>query len=207
MGHNLINLALAQQQVSETEVCLLALKLHCKSPDLVVSRDNSAIASGSRAGSVAHTQNTGDSMKTLRSFSSVVLLAVSVSSLLSGSSAAQTFAHGTFTLAHEVHWQNALVPAGDYEFFVDRSGGSQFLMLKRAGAGSTGFFLMIPSSEPSESAGIDKLLIVVHGDERFVSSLDLPQYGVNLDFAVPVRAANSVKPLTQAAAMTSARSE
>jgi len=145
-------------------------------------------------------------MKTLRSFSSTVALAMTVLGLMLGSSAAQTVAQGKFTLAHDVHWQNALVPAGDYEFSVDRSGGSQFLMLQRAGTRSTGFFLMIPSSSSSASSGVDKLLIVVRGDTRFVSAMDLPEYGVNLGFAVPEHAVEASKPLAQAS-VTSARSE
>lgn len=142
-------------------------------------------------------------MKLLRGFSSVVPLAVALSS----ASAAQTLAHGKFTLAHEVHWQSALIPSGDYEFFVKRSGGSDFLMLERASIGSTGFFLMVPTFRPASSGNVDQLLIVFRGDQRFVSSMELPQYGVGLDFSVPGETVNAGKSLAQVRAGTSPRIE
>ncbi|MGA8153152.1 MAG: hypothetical protein WB952_19530 [Terriglobales bacterium] len=146
-------------------------------------------------------------MKTLRSFRSIVFLAVAALGLLAGSSAAQTVAHGKFSLEHEVHWQNALVPPGEYEFFVNRTGGAQFLMLQRTGVGSAGFFLMIPTSAPADTSGIDKLLIVHRGEQRFVSSMELPQYGVSLDFSVPSETADSGKPVAQLRTVTSGGSE
>jgi len=124
-------------------------------------------------------------MKSLRSIWSVVVLSIAISGVLSETSHAQTIAKGQFKLEHEVHWQNALVPPGDYSFYVRRSGGAEFLMLERAGAGATGFFLMVPASRPASAPDIDQVVIVFRGDRRFVSSMELSQYGIGLDFSVP----------------------
>jgi len=145
-------------------------------------------------------------MKSLRGFSSIVFLAA-LSSLLSIASAAQTVAHGKFTLTHEVHWQNALVPSGDYEFFVKRGSGVDFLLLERGNTNSIGFFLMIPTSSPAGPTATDELHIVLHGDQRYVSSMELSQYGVDLDFSVPNDTVHADKPLAQARAATFLQSE
>jgi hypothetical protein len=48
-------------------------------------------------------------------------------------------AAGTFTLTHEVHWQNAVVPAGNYRFTMGASGPSELLTLTKITGSGAGF--------------------------------------------------------------------
>src|SRR5258706_10427552 len=52
-------------------------------------------------------------MKTIRKFASAAVLTLGGLSLMPSLASAES-ANGKFTLTHEVHWQNAVVPAGTY---------------------------------------------------------------------------------------------
>ena len=67
-------------------------------------------------------------MKSLRKLVSSAVLTLGVFGLLSSAASAQT-ARGTFTLTHEVHWKNAVVPAGTYHFSLESKGPSELLTL------------------------------------------------------------------------------
>ena len=54
-------------------------------------------------------------MKSLRKFAFTAVLTLGALSLLPSSASAQS-ANGSFTLSHDVHWQNAVVPGGTYKF-------------------------------------------------------------------------------------------
>jgi hypothetical protein len=66
-------------------------------------------------------------MKTIRRFAYAVVLTLSALNFAPSLASAQEAA-GTFTLAHEVHWQNAVVPAGEYRFTIGVDGPAEMLL-------------------------------------------------------------------------------
>ncbi|HUO26462.1 MAG TPA: hypothetical protein VMU61_12405 [Candidatus Aquilonibacter sp.] len=123
-------------------------------------------------------------MKSVRKIVYASLLAVSALNLAPAPASAQE-ARGVFTLPHEVHWQNALVPAGEYTFSLEARGPSQLLLLRQVSGGNAGFMLMVGDAEPAGPAERSSLVLVKRSGQRFVSSMGLPQYGLSLRFAVP----------------------
>jgi hypothetical protein len=75
-------------------------------------------------------------MKSLRRFVYAAVLTLSALNFAPSLASAQDAA-GTFTLTHEVHWQNAVVPAGKYHFTMGASG--QLLTLTKITGSGAGF--------------------------------------------------------------------
>src|SRR5882762_5254060 len=91
---------------------------------------------------------TGDSMKTFRKFASTAVLTLGALSLMPNLASAQS-ANGKFTLTHEVHWQNAVVPAGTYRFSLESRGPSGLLTLRNLGGAHEGFMILVNNIGPS----------------------------------------------------------
>jgi len=94
-------------------------------------------------------------------------------------------AAGTFTLTHEVRWQNAIVPAGKYRFTIGASGPSDTLTLRKIDGSGAGFMLLVTDTESSQLSGDSRLILVSRPSGSFVSTMQLPESGVTLHFAVP----------------------
>jgi len=60
-------------------------------------------------------------MKSIRKFAYAAVFTLSVLSFAPSLASAQDEG-GSFTLTHEVLWQNAVVPAGDYKFSLQSMG-------------------------------------------------------------------------------------
>ena len=124
-------------------------------------------------------------MRSLSKFAYAAVLAVGIFSGQPSLAGAEE-AHGTFTLSHEVHWQGVVLRPGAYSFSVNTNGGLEFLTLR--GTNGNTMTAMMPVTEfesPRQDAGSDQLVLVLRDGERFVSSMDLPQYDMTLRFAVP----------------------
>ncbi len=93
-------------------------------------------------------------------------------------------AAGTFTLTHEVRWQNAVVPAGKYRFTVAAGGPGEMLTLRKID-GSAGFILLVADAENSRPSDDSQLVLVSRASGSFVSTMRLPESGLTLHFAVP----------------------
>lgn len=109
---------------------------------------------------------------------------------LSAISIAPSLAHaqqarGRFVLAHEVHWQGTLVPAGDYEFSFQGNQPSEILFVRKLSNSGPGFMMLVNDITPSKSSDPDHLVLVPRAGKSFVSALDLKEAGVTLHFAVP----------------------
>jgi hypothetical protein len=135
-------------------------------------------------------------MTTVRKFVYAALLAVSAMSFTSSAVAAEEPAHGKFTLLHEVHWGNALVPAGDYEFSYDPYQASALLTLTKISGARAGFMVLVTSAEQSSSSDSNQLLLQTVADGKYVSAMQLAECGVTLHFLVPSH------PLKQTAKVT-----
>ena len=70
-------------------------------------------------------------MKTIRNYVYAALLAASALTFVPSAASAQEMAKGKFTLTHDVRWQNAVVPAGEYRFSLDSEGAGGMLMSSR----------------------------------------------------------------------------
>jgi len=124
-------------------------------------------------------------MKTLRNYVYAALLAASALSFTPSLASAQERAYGKFTLTHDVHWQNALVPAGDYRFSIDSEGPSGMLTLSKLSGARTGFLFMVHDTDQSKPSDLSRLVLQTTPEGSYVSAMQLPEFGVTLNFAVP----------------------
>jgi hypothetical protein len=129
------------------------------------------------------------SIATIRKFAYAALLAVASLSFATSPAFAQENARGTFTLTHDVRWQNATVPAGEYRFSFDSDGPSGMLVLTKLSGARTGFLLMVHDTDEVKAAGLNRLVLESTLEGSYVSAMQLPEFGVTLNFAVPAKAA------------------
>jgi hypothetical protein len=109
-------------------------------------------------------------------------------------------AAGAFTLTHEVRWQNAIVPAGKYRFTVGASGPTDMLTLRKVDGSGAGFMLLVTDTENSQPWGESRLILVSRPSGSFVSTMQLPEFGLTLHFAVP----SETREMAQSVASTTA---
>ena len=124
-------------------------------------------------------------MKLLRKFASTAVLTLSALSLIRSPAAAQT-ANGSFTLSHDVHWQNAVVPAGTYKFSLEPKGPSGLLTLRNLGGAHEEFMILVNNIGPSRRSDLDRLVLVSRAGKSFVHTLELPKFEMTLQFTVPL---------------------
>lgn len=139
-------------------------------------------------------------MTTIRKFLYASLLALSAlgsPALIS----AQEMAHGEFVLPHEVHWQNALVPAGEYHFTFANNGVAGMFTLMKMNGGRAGFLFIVSDTDESVRSNINQIVLNATPQGSYVSEMELPEYGMTLHFTVPGKAAR--KELAKAATGTS----
>lgn len=94
-------------------------------------------------------------------------------------------ARGAFTLPHDVVWQGATVPAGDYQFSLDSRGPGQLLTLFKRDGARAGFMMMVTSISTAKGAPVDRLILVPSSGKSFVSIMELPEFDMTLHFKVP----------------------
>jgi hypothetical protein len=138
-------------------------------------------------------------MKSIRRFVYAGVLMLSALNFTPTLASAQD-ATGTFTLTHEVRWQNAIVPAGKYRFTLGPSGPSELLMLSKISGKGAGFMMMVTDTEESKPSDLSRLVVVSRPSGSFVSTMQLPEFGVTLHFAVPAEP----REIAQSAATSSA---
>jgi hypothetical protein len=126
-------------------------------------------------------------MKSIRRFVYAALLTLSALSLTPSPASAQEAA-GRFTLAHEVHWQNAIVPAGDYRFTLESKGPYEVLALNKVSGSGAGFMILVTAADSSSVRGLSRLILVDTPDGSFVKVMELPAFGMTLHFVVPSEA-------------------
>jgi len=117
-------------------------------------------------------------------FTMAATLALGILAALPGAAFAQA-AHGSFTLTHTVHWQNAIVPEGTYRFTITAKGPADMLTLTRISSPGAGFMFIVPGAEDSKPGELSQLILVKTTTGSFVSEMELPEYGMTLRFSVP----------------------
>ncbi len=138
-------------------------------------------------------------MKSIRKFAYAAVLTLSALNFAPSLASAQDAA-GTFTLTHEVHWQNSIVPAGKYRFTVGSSGASEMLMLRNISGNGTSFMLLVNDAEESQPADLNQLVMVSRSRGSFVSAMQLPEFGLTLRFSVPAKTREVAQSMTTSAA-------
>ncbi len=123
-------------------------------------------------------------MKSFRKFACTAVLTLGALSLMPSPAAAQT-ANGSFTLSHDVHWQNAVVPAGTYRFSLEPKGPSGVLMLRNLGGAHEGFMILVNNVGRSRPSDLDRLVLESRAGKSFVRSMELANFDMTLQFTVP----------------------
>ncbi|MGC1962674.1 MAG: hypothetical protein WA676_08060 [Candidatus Sulfotelmatobacter sp.] len=123
-------------------------------------------------------------MNSIRRFVYAAVLVLSALNFTPSLASAQD-AVGTFTLTHEVRWQNAVVPAGKYRFTVGSSGPAEMLTLRKVDGRGAGFMLWVTDTENSRPSDDSRLVVVSRTSGSFVSIMQLPESGLTLHFTVP----------------------
>jgi hypothetical protein len=138
-------------------------------------------------------------MSSIRKFAYATVLTLSALSFAPSLAAAQD-AGGTFILSHEVHWQKAVVPAGEYRFTVEPKGPAKLLSLRKVGVNGTSFLMMVNDVEETQRSDLSRLVMVSRSSGSFVQQMQLPEFGMTLLFAVP----KETREVAQAAATSAA---
>jgi hypothetical protein len=86
---------------------------------------------------------------------------------------------GRFTLAYEVHWGQAVLPAGEYSIRTDSVAGPARIM---PASGNWAVYTLFRITANSEKGGT-YLTITTQGNERRVRSLNMPELGKSVIFA------------------------
>jgi hypothetical protein len=143
-------------------------------------------------------------MKSIRNFAYAAVLTVSALNFAPSLASAQDEG-GSFKLAHEVSWQNAVVPAGEYRFSLQPMGPWEMLTLTKIAGKPASFMLTAKVTEAVAGSETARLVIDSRSGKTFVSAMDLPQFEVTLHFAAPANSGKEVAEMHTASAAMSAR--
>jgi hypothetical protein len=127
-------------------------------------------------------------MRSFRKYVYAATLGLSMFAVQPTLAAAQD-AHGSFTLAHEVHWQKVVLRPGSYIFTVKSFGPSDFLMLRRTDGTGAQAMLMAEGVETPRGNQVSRIVLVSRGGQSYVSTLQLPDHDIALRFVVPAEMA------------------
>ncbi len=124
-------------------------------------------------------------MKTLRNFAYAALLAATILNFAPTLASAEEPSRGRFKLAHDVRWENAVVPAGEYAFSYDPDSISPVLTITKTDGPRASFMLMVPAKDESSPRDSNVLVLESTPAGSYVSALKLAESGVTLHFWVP----------------------
>lgn len=127
-------------------------------------------------------------MNSIRRLSYAALLAISALSAAPTLASAQGSARGQFAISHEVHWANALVPAGEYQFAYN-PGTTGLLILTKLDRPHTGFMFLVHDVDEYQLMGINQLVMKQTNHGSYVQDMQLPRLGMVLHFPVPTEPA------------------
>lgn len=97
-------------------------------------------------------------------------------------SQAQAIYKGSFTLDHDIRWQQAIMPAGDYTFTVESTSRSKPILV----TGPAGTVIQLPVVTSQGKIGETSVMkLEWRGDVLCVRELDLAEVGLNIRYHVP----------------------
>jgi hypothetical protein len=141
-------------------------------------------------------------MKSIRKFAYAAVLTLSALNFAPTLASAQDEG-GTFTLPHEVRWQDVVVPAGEYRFTLQSMGPSEMLTLVKMTGKPASFMLFASETEDKSGSETGRLVIESKFGKSYVSAMDLPQFEVTLHFAAPADSGKEVAEMRTASAASS----
>jgi hypothetical protein len=97
---------------------------------------------------------------------------------------AQGRATGGFKLSQEVHWGEAVLPTGDYTYSVGAEGWPTVVSVRQKGGLFTGLFIPQTSSR-ARLSDLSKIVLARIGEETYVTSLQVQELGIVLNFSAP----------------------
>lgn len=124
-------------------------------------------------------------MKTLRTLGYAALLAATIFNYAPSLASAEEPSRGHFKLTHDVRWENAIVPAGEYVFSYDPDSISPVLTITKMDGPRGSFMLMVPAKGQSSPKDSNALALESTPTGSYVSMLTLAESGVTLHFWVP----------------------
>ena len=124
-------------------------------------------------------------MTSFRKFAFAALLAVTTFNFAPSLLSAQEPASGKFTLTHEVRWSNATIPSGSYKFTYNPDAVSPVLLLNKLSGSPATYMILVHGTDELSSASINRLTLKMTADVSYVSSMELPEFGMTLNFPVP----------------------
>jgi len=140
-------------------------------------------------------------MKSICKFAYAAVLTLSALNFVPSLASAQEAA-GSFTLDHEVHWQNAVVPAGKYKFTIEATAQPLITLRKLDGRGA-GFMILVTDIDALQTTEPGQLVLVSRPSGSFVSTMQLPQVGMTLHFTVPAEGSEVAKTVATTTASAS----
>jgi hypothetical protein len=143
-------------------------------------------------------------MQSIHKFAYAAVLALSALNLAPSLASAQDQG-GSFTLPHKVHWQNAIVPAGDYKFTLQPMGPSEMLTLRKISGAPAAFMLLVNDTAAAHDSAPARLIINSRQGRSYVSAMNLPMFEVTLHFAAPTNPAKEMAEMHPLSAESSAR--
>jgi hypothetical protein len=143
-------------------------------------------------------------MKTIRKFAYAAVLTLSACTFMPSPAHAQDDG-GTFTLPHEVRWQNVIVPAGDYRFSLQPMGPSEMLKLSKISGAPASFMILVNDTSVADVSKTASLVIDSKMGQSYVSAMNLPQFEVALHFATPASSGKPVAEMRTASFVSSSR--
>lgn len=87
---------------------------------------------------------------------------------------------GTFKLTNEVHWGQAVLPAGDYSFTIDSTKDNTPLVVVRSADGKKAAFALATATGIPQPGG--SYIYVANDGTRRVRLLNLPENNLSLAF-------------------------
>jgi hypothetical protein len=141
-------------------------------------------------------------MISTRKFVYAAFLAAAALNLTPKAASASEPAKGKFTLTHDVLWGNAKIPAGDYLFSYNTESVSPVLTLSRVSGAPAGYMVLVRATEDITFSAANRLVLETSADGSYVSAMQLPYFGMSLQFAAPSHTAE--KQLAKAATVASA---
>jgi hypothetical protein len=141
-------------------------------------------------------------MSSIRRFVYATVLALTTFNFAPNLASAQEPASGRFTLPHDVYWQNAFVPAGEYRFYYDPSAGLGVLTLSGLSGARNSFMFIVRDQDEAKPTDLSRLVLEKTSAGSYVEALQLPEFGMTLRFAAP----SSMKEKQIAKAVTAAGS-
>ena len=99
-------------------------------------------------------------MTSIRRFVYAAALTLSAFSFAPSLASAQE-SRGRFVLTHEVHWQNTVVPAGEYEFSFRPNGPTELLFVRKLSSSGTGFMMLVNDVTEAKPSGSPRIIFKV----------------------------------------------